>query len=345
VTRIVNLILLLCHTFFTALFYVNQATILVWFNVVSVLIYIGCFYIIHKQKANLYIVVVYAEIFAFMLVNVICLGWDYGFQLYCISCVVAVLFTDFYQNQQYKLKRFTIAFVLVDIGTFLFLRVWTYQRIPIYSLQNELLAHIFFISNALIMFFFLITYVHIYSRTVFELEKGLVDAANKDSLTGLYNRRYMQDILEETFREENVSKRNICMAMMDIDDFKQINDTYGHYMGDAVLISFAKILTQIQNENKDYHICRWGGEEFFVLYTGSATDEMEVWEVLDAIRKKVEKMEIPNNNGRIKYTVTIGMTTYQEGVSVSEMINQADNCLYQGKENGKNIVVLHEQLQ
>lgn len=144
------------------------------------------------------------------------------------------------------------------------------------------------------------------------------------------------------FRKENASKHNICMAMMDIDNFKKINDTYGHYMGDAVLISFAKILIQMQKENKDYHICRWGGEEFFVLYTGNAANEMEVWEKLDLIRKKVENTEIPNSNGSIRYTVTIGMTSYQEGISVSDMIVQADNCLYQGKEKGKNMVVLHK---
>ena len=150
VTKLVNLILLLCHSFFSALFYINQATILFWFNVGSVMIYLGCFYIIHKQKANLYIVGVYGEIFAFMLINVICLGWDYGFQLYCISCVAAVFFTDFYINQQHKLKKITVAFVMIDIGTFLFLRVWTYSRVPIYSVQNDLLVHVFFISNLLV---------------------------------------------------------------------------------------------------------------------------------------------------------------------------------------------------
>ena len=343
VTKIVNLVLLLCHAFFCILFYANQAMLLFLFNLGSVMIYLGCFYIIHKNMANLYIAIVYGEIFIFMIVNVICLGWDYGFQFYCISSVIAVLFTDFYTNKEHKLKKATIVSVILAIATFLFLRVWTYRRIPVYSLENELMVHTFFISNALIMFSFLISYVNIYSRTVFELEKSLVDAASKDSLTGLYNRRYMQDILDEVFSKDNVSKRNICMAIMDIDNFKQINDTYGHYMGDAVLISLAKILLQIQNENKDYHICRWGGEEFFILYDGDTAGEMEVWETLEDIRKKVESTEVPNNNGGISYTATIGMTSYQEGVSVSEMIVQADDCLYQGKENGKNRVVVHKK--
>ena len=106
-TYIINTLLLLYHVFFGFLFYKNQAHYLYYFNYISILTYLVCYFILYKQKSYLYIAVVFLEIYVFMLLSVIGIGWDYGFQQYCFSFVASLLFTDFYMNKRHKLRKTT----------------------------------------------------------------------------------------------------------------------------------------------------------------------------------------------------------------------------------------------
>lgn len=107
-TYIINTLLLLYHVFFGFLFYKNQAHYLYYFNYISILTYLVCYFILYKQKSYLYIAVVFLEIYVFMLLSVIGIGWDYGFQQYCFSFVASLLFTDFYMNKRHKLPQYYV---------------------------------------------------------------------------------------------------------------------------------------------------------------------------------------------------------------------------------------------
>lgn len=175
--------------------------------------------------------------------------------------------------------------------------------------------------------------MYIYSSTVNKLENELRQRAERDHLTGLYNRRKMKLILKDTLSSENHDK--IALAMLDIDYFKNVNDTYGHDAGDEVLKLFAALLKTAKKDRDDFSVCRWGGEEFLALYTYDDSRDAVIAE-FEAIRKAVETTTIQYKDQTITITVTIGLTFYKNGMSSDELLKEADALLYEGKEAGRN---------
>jgi len=166
----------------------------------------------------------------------------------------------------------------------------------------------------------------------------LKNLARIDALTGLYNRRVMEEkIVLETNRSKR-TKRGFGIAMADLDDFKKVNDTYGHEAGDMVLKELARIFRNgIRNTDT---VGRWGGEEFLFLFTETSCQGAMI--VIERIRKAVEQCQVDYRGKTIKFTTTIGLSHHQGDESGAEMINEADSALYQGKKNGKNRVVCYQ---
>lgn len=160
--------------------------------------------------------------------------------------------------------------------------------------------------------------------------------ANVDYLTELYNRRYFFESGNMLF--SNAKRRNISIAtaMLDIDHFKSINDTYGHNTGDIVLKEIAYLLKQ-SFRNSDL-IARVGGEEFAAILVDA--DEKTVLNIFETLRKKVENLEIESDNEIIKVTISIGITL-QIGNILESTINIADQNLYEAKETGRNKVIIN----
>lgn len=169
---------------------------------------------------------------------------------------------------------------------------------------------------------------------IVEIFHEMAELTRRDFLTNLYNRRYFFDVgskFYENYKRENIK---VSIAMIDIDDFKNINDTYGHNIGDLVIVTLSKILTNILRTTDI--ISRFGGEEFCVLSTGvSAEDGKELFE---RIRQTIEDHVITLPQNRIKFTISIGVTGNKCG-SLEEMINEADRLMYKAKNSGRNKVV------
>ena len=159
--------------------------------------------------------------------------------------------------------------------------------------------------------------------------------AYKDPLTELYNRRYF---FEEAPKLWNLAKRrklNIACIIIDIDDFKKINDTYGHDVGDIVLKDFAKKLQNFFQREEDL-LARIGGEEFVILVTYSSFSKL--LEHLENFRKYIEEHPIKLENIEIPYTISIGVETGAKN-SLKDMLIDADKKLYKAKLKGKNCIV------
>ena len=123
--------------------------------------------------------------------------------------------------------------------------------------------------------------------------------------------------------------------MMDIDDFKLVNDTYGHLCGDYVLKEIAFLM---HRENVDAVLSRWGGEEFLIV--GFSDGDMQIHLArLEQLRKSIEEHDFTYEDTHLKITVTIGVAEYAPGESTDEWIGRADMNLYEGKRSGKNKVV------
>ncbi len=336
----INTALLLCHITFCLFFKAYNISLLFYFSWFSIATYIFTYFMLHKNMAYLFIATIFFEIFTFVLLATLCFGWDYGFQLYCFSFMVAVFFCDYYVNKNHKIKKSTICILTLNIFTYFALRIWTYTHAPLYSLPNKNLALIFHLSNAIITFAFVISYLSIYSKTVFHLEKALIDTANRDPLTNLRNRRRMQELLHSANEEFSKKPYSMCIAMVDIDHFKQINDTYGHDVGDEVLVAIANIFLEKHTQNNSFHACRWGGEEFLIFYRKFQRSESDIIQEFESIRNEIENKIILYRDTEIHCTVTIGLSFHTNHHSISDMIKQADENLYKGKEDGRNRVVI-----
>jgi len=159
--------------------------------------------------------------------------------------------------------------------------------------------------------------------------------ANRDFLTGLYNRRYFYKNVLEYFNDAIKNSEEFSIAMIDIDHFKNVNDTYGHDTGDKVIVSLAELL--MSNTGEKDIVSRFGGEEFcVVLKYVSKTDSLNIFEKL---RKKVENSYVLSEKEEvIRYTISIGIALEYEK-DLESTINQADANLYKAKQNGRNQIV------
>lgn len=166
-----------------------------------------------------------------------------------------------------------------------------------------------------------------------EYIKASKDAANKDYLTGLYNRRYFFDLGKSLHAAALRGQLKIIVAMIDIDYFKKINDTYGHDAGDIVLQEVSRKL--FERFRQTDLVARFGGEEFCVL--GTNMDEKNVENIFDDFRKRIEQTEINFGTKKIHVTISVGICE-KLMKTLESMITEADTMLYQAKQSGRNIV-------
>ena len=193
--------------------------------------------------------------------------------------------------------------------------------------------------NSMLGFSFLIGYSLIYSNTVRRLENSLREMANIDPLTGICNRRKMHQILKNSLEQQENHPYQAVIAMMDVDFFKKVNDTYGHDAGDEVLMSLANLLFEKQNNIDGFYVSRWGGEEFLVFYEKYKQSTDEIKQYFDNMRKEIQDMIVKTDNKEIHITITMGLAFYEEGETIHNLIKIADDNLYEGKKAGRNRVI------
>lgn len=156
-----------------------------------------------------------------------------------------------------------------------------------------------------------------------------------DALTGLYNRRSLDVHLEREFLRAKRYKNDLSIAIIDIDFFKKINDTYGHLCGDYVLKEAAYLI--METFRKTDLIFRYGGEEFVALLTETPLEKALI--PLERLRSRIENYPFKYNNTPIKITVSIGVNANKEDTeTASEFLDSADKALYQAKNTGRNRV-------
>ncbi|WP_461833198.1 sensor domain-containing diguanylate cyclase [Desulfothermus sp.] len=169
-----------------------------------------------------------------------------------------------------------------------------------------------------------------------QLQDKLIELSMKDPLTGLYNRRFFEKKFEEERERCKRFSNTFSIIMLDIDDFKKINDTYGHNVGDEVLINIAN--TIMKRIRKIDIAARWGGEEFVILLP--ETNLKDAVLVAENIRISIAKIKTPKVK---KITASFGVAEYRDGDNLYKLINRADEQLYKAKRDGKNLVCYKKQ--
>ncbi|MBE9221794.1 diguanylate cyclase [Cyanobacterium stanieri LEGE 03274] len=177
-----------------------------------------------------------------------------------------------------------------------------------------------------------------------QLKKALVDLeklATTDELTQISNRRHFLNLANREFNRAKRQNIFFSMIILDIDYFKNINDSYGHPVGD---IAIKLVAQKCQQSIRGEDLCaRWGGEEFIVVVYDALIDEAK--HVANRIREKIAEIALPIDDEQFKITVSVGIAQYQDtDQNIDQIVSRADRALYRAKNHGRNRIVLENEL-
>ncbi len=192
-------------------------------------------------------------------------------------------------------------------------------------------------SIALILTAAALLSVGYYSINRFKKEKQKIEELSKhDYLTQLLTRREGMDRFRYLIHYSKRMKRNLSMIMMDLDDFKRVNDTYGHICGDHVLKQVAKSINKCIRQTDI--AMRWGGEEFLVILP--ETNRIKAYVTAERIRKDIEIINFECSEKSFRITITCGVALFDRSLNEEKNIEKVDQALYKGKRSGKNMTVV-----
>ena len=165
------------------------------------------------------------------------------------------------------------------------------------------------------------------------LQAQLREQATIDPLTGLFNRRYLEETLAREFQRAEREKSTVCITMMDIDGFKAFNDTYGHDAGDLLLRKLGEFMcSEIRSSDIS---CRYGGEEFLIVMPGASLEKG--YERAEHLRTSFLSLDIEHLGVKLQATLSIGVAIYpQHGETWEEVVHAADQAMYTAKKAGRN---------
>ena len=290
---------------------------------------------IHDEAVFGYVIVILA--------SGILLGW-WITTIYTLASIVAIWYLAFLETKgliepvvgsAYRNSiDLTVVFILISLVVYFLIRSLTKaldnsqrelsERIRIESEREELIARL--------------------SKEVTErklAQDELQKLARTDALTGLFNRRYFFEIAEKEFAESIRYGRPLSVIILDLDLFKEINDTYGHLVGDQALIHIGELLLKAIRTPDT--AARYGGEEFVVLLP--ETESSQAMLFAERLRKLVDDSPTQNGNDSISLTASFGVAGYQtkDGETFDQLISKADQALYMAKGNGRNQVVCYRE--
>ncbi len=336
---IIAITLCVMHFLFELWYLWLKCTPMVVVNIFSIICYAVSIIIILKCKKALATVwMMVMEVFLHVIFASFFLGTHCGFQLWLFGTLASV-FLPFYNPDLSKDQKRQIGlFSLLVMFTFMLLTILGNKGVfPAKYNVSPALSKVMYYFNAHLSFLSIMLYTQVYNHRVGEKQQELRRAAEHDYLTGIFNRQRIQKILDgEVLRQQDLTEAKLSVAIVDIDFFKKINDTYGHLTGDEALKELTKIFWK--NASMGMLYGRWGGEEFLLIAPENATYNQFINQ-LESIRGQVEDHEFVSDGKTVKFTVSIGAATYEKGMTVEQLVNLADDRLYHAKETGRNKTV------
>lgn len=305
------------------------------------IIFFGATCIIWKKSKDENIV--FSLIFAFAVhlliqsaVSSFYLGWKAGFQNYCfIIFTSSVLYV--YEKDKKKARMHYNWTHFLSIFIYILLSLRNHFEPPIKEFTPNQLKLIMQ-GNAAVTFGIGIVLVGLFNADYKTHTGKLIRYADLDELTQILNRHAIRRHFDDVYNSFKNNSQNFAICIFDIDDFKRINDTYGHSIGDDVLAQIGRVLQSLETERTVF--CRWGGEEFLVLDQYGDYKENFLSKI-NILRNSISEMTFsyPEKDISFNIEVTAGIAFSEKDVPIHELIDKADNRLYWGKRNGKNQAV------
>ena len=339
VISLIMKVFLIFHIGLMGFFVFFQIVPMIIMDTVAILLYLFC-YIRTKKGHGLLLAfnLCYAEIMLHAVASVLLLGVDSGFTLY----IIAMLPLGYYVSYNFKYGEKTVnpmIYIIISVGTFFFARIASVYVEPMYSYGDIMVDRVIYMVNysiaviAIVVFFStLINQIRFLENVHINQNKKLEELSKTDTLTGLANRRSIEEmcaLIEEGYDE-------YALILGDIDDFKRVNDTYGHDVGDIVLKAVADVFKKaVRGEDI---VCRWGGEEILIFLPGCPLNNAQYR--AGQILKNISNIQFEaEEHLPFHVTMTLGVAISEKSEDFMDVVKKADERLYYGKRNGKNQVV------
>ncbi len=318
-----------------------------YFNIASVVFYaLSYLFILHFIQ--LYIIAMPLEIILHLMAATVCVGWDAGFSIYCFGLISVIYYTKYIYIRKKLMRYIPFLVTITAIFLFLALRIYSYVVPPFYR-QEEAVLHRCFLANSALIFVFIFFSLHNYTKVVIKSEDKLHQIADYDELTQVYTRRRMHEILADYQANAEKGGVNFCITIVDVDNFKRINDTFGHDAGDYVLKTICKKMVDGVKEEKSgpaTDIARWGGDEFLIVQKYEAKTPVQESAAIDECKHIIQHLHDSIMSSRYLYNesilpvgMTCGFAAHNKGSTITETFKNADEKLYKGKLMGKNVVM------
>ncbi|MDH5424202.1 MAG: GGDEF domain-containing protein [Gammaproteobacteria bacterium] len=328
VLNFVSYVGFLAHLLFITLFLWINLNFLAIFNVFSVSAWLAAYLLNRHGRHVEAVLLVSIEVFSHAIVATYFLGWDSGFHYYFMPFVLFV----FINHKQSLLMLWAQVFTVFCV--YLWLLINTSGAAYQIVVDSDVIESFQFLNIAVNFLAIGLLGYGLRSSSV-RAEWEMEQLAIRDSLTGLYNRRKMQEMIElEQVRLQRSAKTSV-LVISDIDLFKTVNDRYGHDSGDYVLKEISALMRSVLRQQDI--LSRWGGEEFTMLLP--ETDVAGARQVIEMLREVVATHTFKHNKEQIPVTMTFGMALLDGRQSIEGVLRQADQLLYKGKEQGRNCIV------
>lgn len=339
------------HAVFAPVYKYYGFNFLFIYSLIAAAVYGSFLILFNKSLRSFFRDFTFFEVLVFSILVTVTTGTDFGLMIYSI-CVIPALFFFVYNSKSSLAYHVILSIIAALIVIF---EIWWQFLRPRSIFSGFITAVTMYktfyrfhtvITSMVAIFFILylciITENALVRNTLKSKKRGeeLNFMANHDQLTNLYNRRKITSycsILVSKKEKENI---DYALCIFDIDNFKKVNDTYGHDAGDFVLVKISSLVKDLMPKNA--RIARWGGEEFLLTFNKC---DSSILPTLEMIRKAVESEENIYNDTNIPITLTFGIASSKSGDNLDKIIMNADNLLFYGKQHGKNQICADSYLK
>ena len=326
-TRRVTLLAASVDVAFLIFFLAVDSPLLAWLNVVSVAMYATAYALLLRRRNFPALLLIWVEVVAHATIGTMLVGWDSGFHYYLVMFIPAIVVSGNWRRVTAPLVILFLAYIGLRAAAH---AVGTLAPLGDTALQ---ILNVFNVS----IFFAMASYTaRFYYALVRKSERKLRELATRDVLTGLSNRRHLTDLALPEIAHARHAGQPVSLVLADIDDFKHINDGYGHEAGDLVLIRTAALFREACAAQDI--IARWGGEEFLFLLPHTGVDD--ALNFAERVRARVANTPVDHVGKSISLTLSMGVAVLASAEHLEEAIGRADNALYRSKAEGRNRVTL-----
>jgi len=315
----------LIHGVYVLFFWWVGAPLLVWVNLGSLAVYVAVRHVLSLRRLRLAVTLLWVETVPFVAFGTLMLGWGSGFHYALLIIVPLVALT----GSRRQVAGFTALLLLLLLS----LEVLQREFGPLAPIPEAYLLWLnwFNLASFVVVLSVLTT---LFRRKIADAERSLRTLATVDALTGLHNRHYFERAWSLASARQRRAKDKVCLLMVDLDHFKQLNDTHGHPAGDRMLVECGRIFREAVRDIDT--LSRWGGEEFALLLPGTTLEQSKV--VAKRMRAGIEALVVVHQGAELRCTASFGLTEQSPADTMDQVITRADQALYASKMAGRNCV-------